>query len=233
VSTLTAPERIELGGSDERHRSYTRTALAVSGFVMLGYVLAHMAGNLLAFAGSATFNAYAHGLRELGAPLVGESVVLWTVRVVLAAALFTHLAAHAYRLFHPASDTTSYAGLPPWYATLPLAWLVASGGLIAIFVAFHLAQLTIGATHPAFVADDPYHNLVVALSAWPTAVAYIGVALAVSAHLLPGVWTGMQSLGLIQPGTRVLVGRLSVLIPLVLLLGLSAVPIAVLGGVLR
>ena len=200
---------------------------------MLAYVLAHMAGNLLAFAGSATFNAYAHGMREVGAPLVGDSVVLWAVRVVLAAALFTHLATHAFRLFHTDADSSSYAGIPPWYATLPLAWLAASGALIAIFVAFHLAQLTIGATHPAFVPDNPYHNLVVALSEWPTALAYVGVAIAVSGHLLPGVWTGMQTLGLIRPGTRVLAGRLSTLIPLVLLLGLSAVPVAVLSGVLH
>jgi succinate dehydrogenase / fumarate reductase cytochrome b subunit len=233
VNTLTLAERVERGGGNARHHLSSRTALAVSGFVMLGYVLVHMAGNLVAFAGSATFDAYAHGLRELGTPLVGASAVLWAVRVVLAAALFTHLAAHAYRLFHPGSDATSYAGLPPWYATLPLAWLAASGALIAIFVAFHLAQLTIGATHPAFVPDDPYHNLVVALSSWPTALGYVGVAIAVSAHLLPGIWTGMQTLGLIRPGTRVLAGRLSALIPLVLMLGLSAVPIAVLGGVLR
>jgi succinate dehydrogenase / fumarate reductase cytochrome b subunit len=200
---------------------------------MLAYVLVHTAGNLLAFAGSATFNGYAHGLRELGTPLLGENVALWAVRVVLGAALFTHLAAHAYRLFRPSSDSTSYAGLPPWYATLPLAWLAGSGALIALFVVFHLAQLTIGATHPAFVPDDPYHNLVVALSAWPTAVAYIGVALAVSAHVLPGVWTGMQTLGLVRPDTEVLARRLSTLIPPALVLGLSAVPVAVLCGVLR
>ena len=200
---------------------------------MLGYVIVHMAGNLLAFAGSATFNAYAHGLRELGTPLLGESVVLWAVRVVLAVALVTHLTAHAYRLFHTVSDSASYAGLPPWYATLPLAWLAGSGALIAVFVAAHLAQLTIGATHPAFVPDDPYHNLVVALSSWPTALAYIGVALAVSAPVLPGMWTGMQTLGLMRPGTQVLAGRLSTLVPLALLLGLSAVPVAVLCRVLQ
>jgi succinate dehydrogenase / fumarate reductase cytochrome b subunit len=119
---------------------------------------------------------------------------------------------------------------------LPLAWLAGSGALIALialFVAFHLAQLTIGATHPSFVPDDPYHNLVVALSAWPTALAYIGVALALSAHLLPGVWTGMQTLGLVRPGTETVARRLSTLIPLVLLLGLSAVPVAVLSGALH
>jgi hypothetical protein len=78
-----------------------------------------------------------------------------------------------------------------------------------------------GAGRGACVADDPYHNLVVALSSGPTALAYIGVAIAVSAHLVPGVWTGMQSLGLIRPATRVFAGRVSALVPLVLLLGLS------------
>jgi succinate dehydrogenase / fumarate reductase cytochrome b subunit len=232
VTTLVAPDLAERRPA-ESPGSVSRTALAVSGFVMLAYVLVHMAANLLAFAGGATYNAYAHALRELGTPLVGESVLLWTVRIVLAAALLTHLAAHAYRLFHPQADTSAYAGLPPWYATLPLAWMAGTGALIALFLALHLAQLTIGAMNPAFVPDDPYHNLVEALRAWPTALAYIGVAVAVSSHVLPGIWTGMQTLGLIRPGTRAIADRLSTLIPLLLLLGLSAVPLAVLLGVLN
>jgi hypothetical protein len=139
--------------------------------------------------------------------------------------------ARVYILFH--DPPLRQAPTPPWYATLPLGWLLATGGLIAVFLAFHIAQLTIGATHPAFVADDPYQNLVVALGFWPVSVAYAGAAVAVGAHVLPGLWTGMRSLGLIHPGTDSLAGALSTVIPLVVVVGMGAVPVALLIGALR
>jgi succinate dehydrogenase cytochrome b subunit len=214
---------------------------------MLGFVLIHLAGNLLAFAGSGTFNAYARSLRDVGTPVVGEGALLWVARAVLAGALAIHLAAHAYLLVesnNPPPDLASGAGegwsdsadyfpMPPWYATLPAGWLQATGGFIAIFVAFHIAQLTIGATHPAFVPDDPYHNVVVALGYWPVSIAYIGAAVSVGAHLLPGFWTGMRSLGLIRPSTGALASALSVVVPLVVTVGMAATPFAVLVGALR
>lgn len=61
--------------------SHSRRILAASGFVMLGFVLLHLAGNLLTFGGSATFNAYARSIRELGAPLVGQGILLLVARV--------------------------------------------------------------------------------------------------------------------------------------------------------
>jgi succinate dehydrogenase / fumarate reductase cytochrome b subunit len=214
---------------------------------MLGFVVVHLAGNLLAFAGSGTFNTYARSLRDAGAPVVGEGALLWLARVVLAGALALHLAAHAYLLREstsslselptgarePSPASAQYSPMPPWYATLPLGWLLATGGVIAVFVVFHIAQLTIGATHPAFVPADPYHNMVVALGFWPVSIAYIAAAAALGAHLLPGMWTGMRSLGLIRPGSRARADELSVVVPLLLVIGMAAVPLAVLTGVLR
>lgn len=98
-----APQELPAGTSASRARARpawsfpgdSRTVLAASGFVMLGFVALHLGGNLLAFAGGAAFNAYARGLRELGAPLVGPGVVLNVARIVLAGALVAHLGAHA------------------------------------------------------------------------------------------------------------------------------------------
>lgn len=230
---------------------YSRTALAATGFVMAAFVVVHMLGNLLAFAGSGTFNAYAHSLREIGTPLVPEETLLSVARVVLAATLVVHLSAHVYlvttvpvsrwfplllqpvnSLWEPPSGTRHYSPTPPSYAKLPLVWLEVTGALILIFVAVHLAQLTIGSAYPAFVPGDAYDNLVGALGYWPVSVLYIATAIAMGAHLLPGIWTGMRSLGLIRPGTEALASAPSVAIPLVLIVGMSAVPVAVLFGVL-
>ncbi len=57
-------------------------------------------------------------------------------------------------------------------------------------------------------------------------------ARAVGAHLLPGIWTGARSLGLIRPDTEGIVRVASVVVAVVLAVGMSAVPVAVLLGVL-
>jgi len=201
---------------------------------MLGFVIVHMAGNLMAFAGHAVFNGYARLLRELGSPALPESGLLWVARIVVASALVIHLFAHAYIMLHPTipSRLAWSDVMPPWYATLPLSVLQASGALIALFVVYHLAQLTIGAVHPAFIAGDAYQNTMVALRFWPVSVAYIGAAAAVGIHLLPGLWTASRSLGLIRPSTAVLARWLAPVVALGVAVGLSAVPIAVLTGLL-
>ena len=54
--------------------------MAVSGFIFLGFVLAHMYGNLKAFAGHDAFNEYAHHLRVLGEPMLPHEGALWILR---------------------------------------------------------------------------------------------------------------------------------------------------------
>jgi succinate dehydrogenase / fumarate reductase, cytochrome b subunit len=215
-----------------------RTALAASGFVMLGFVIVHLGGNLVAFAGSGPFNSYARGIRELSTPVVGEGVFLLAARVVLGMALMIHLLAHVYLKRHRDDVYVSSAGadsrpLPPWYATLPLSVLQASGGTIALFLVVHLLQLTVGAAHPVFDPNDPYRNMVVALQLWPVSLMYILAAAAVGVHLLPGLWTGMDSLGLIRPRTERLASALSPAVALLVAIGLAAAPLAIATNMLK
>jgi succinate dehydrogenase / fumarate reductase cytochrome b subunit len=201
---------------------------------MVGFVIVHLSGNLLAFAGSGAFNGYARAIRELGGPVVGSGTLLVVARVVLAGTLVAHLAAHGYLMLVPdqSSASSRYGSVPPWYAMLPVSVLQVSGAVIALFLVFHIAQLTIGLTHPSFVVDDPYQNMLVALRFWPVAVAYVAVALAVGVHVLPGMWTALNSLGLIRPSTERLAGVLSPVLAFVLTVGMAAVPVAVLVGAL-
>jgi len=247
MSSLLAPERsthatlVTAGPSTVAPGSFApdaaRWLLAASGFVMLAFVFAHLVGNLLAFVGASAFNDYAHSLRQLGTPLLPESGVLWAARVALAGALVIHLGSHLYTMTHPDGSSALTVGpsdaLPPWYATSPVAVFQVSGALMLAFVAFHLAQLTFGAIHPAFVAADPYDNTIVALRFWPVSAAYVCAAVAVGVHLLPGTWTGLRSLGLIRTSTVRLAGIVAPTVSVTVAAGLSAVPVAVLLGILR
>ena len=65
--------------------------MALSGLIMIGYLLAHMYGNLKVFAGPDAFNAYAHHLRTIGEPILPYAGLLWIIRVVLVSpSAYTH-----------------------------------------------------------------------------------------------------------------------------------------------
>ena len=202
---------------------------------MLGYVVLHMVGNLLAFAGGAAFDGYARAVRDLGSPFIGAGVLFVLARVVIAGALVAHLGAHVRTLLRPtrSSRATGYAPTLPGYVADTFLLPHATGAVILIFVAFHLAHLTFGMSISDFEPSSPYRNLITALRSWPVALAYMGAAAAVGGHLLPGVWSGMSSLGLIGPRSEEAARLLAPVIAVVVTLGLSAAPVAVLLGILR
>ena len=120
--------------------------MAVSGIILLGYVLAHMVGNLKVFLGSAQINAYAEWLRNLGEPAFPRTVVLWGMRVVLIAAFVLHIVAAAQltRMNHKArpvkyQSKRDYAAAN--FASRTMRW---TGIIIVLFLIFHLLDLTWG-----------------------------------------------------------------------------------------
>src|SRR2546426_4135829 len=67
--------------------------MAVTGFILVGFVIGHMLGNLKIFQGEAKFDAYAVWLREVGSPAVGHGQLLWLARLILASATVLHVVA--------------------------------------------------------------------------------------------------------------------------------------------
>ena len=63
-----------------------KIVVAVTGLALVGFVVVHMIGNLLVFAGHEVLNAYAKKLADLG-PL------LWVARLGLLAAVVLHIVA--------------------------------------------------------------------------------------------------------------------------------------------
>jgi succinate dehydrogenase / fumarate reductase cytochrome b subunit len=208
--------------------------MAVSGGVLLGFVLGHMVGNLKVFQGPEHFDAYAEGLRTIGAPLFGRGQLLWAVRVVLLVAVVLHIAA-AW-----AVTRASWAARPQGYRELRLiettyaARTVRWGAvIILLFVIYHLLDLTFGRLNPSFVPGDPYHNVVASFTRIPVSLGYIGAMGALCLHLYHGIESGCQTLGLNHPRFNAWRGRIALGFSLVVSVGFVAVPIAVLAGVVR
>src|SRR3954468_10185889 len=71
--------------------------MAISGMVLMGFILAHMVGNLKLYFGSTALDNYSDWLREVGEPALPRQALLWAVRVTLLGAAGAHIFA-AYQL---------------------------------------------------------------------------------------------------------------------------------------
>src|SRR6476469_898774 len=65
--------------------------MAVSGIILLGYVLAHMIGNLKFYLSKQEIDLYGEALRDMPGHLLPRTVLLWTIRIVLITAFVLHI----------------------------------------------------------------------------------------------------------------------------------------------
>jgi len=175
--------------------------MAVSGIVLLGYVLAHMVGNLKVFLGADHINDYAEWLRDLGEPVFPRTWVLWAMRAALIAAFFVHIIAAAQLTrMNLKARPTRYQSRRDYvtasFASRTMRW---TGVIVALFLIFHLLDLTWGTANPDFVQGNPYHNLFATFEREPVAIVYILAMLALGLHIFHGAWSMFQSLGLNNP----------------------------------
>ncbi len=211
-----------------------KAIMAVTGLILFLFVVAHLLGNLKVFEGPAKFNAYAAGLRAIGAPILGPSQFLWVARIVLLASVLAHIWAAA--LVTRASLTArpvgyhALAATETTYAARTMRW---GGVIILLYVIYHLLDFTFGTVNPDFVPGDVYHNVLASFHVWPVALAYVVAMLAVGLHIYHGVWSALQTLGLhrapVDRWRRGVAGAVAAAITL----GYVAIPVSVLTGALR
>ncbi|MFB7587150.1 succinate dehydrogenase [Streptomyces sp. NPDC056169] len=206
--------------------------MAVSGLLMLGYLVAHVAGNLKVFFGPEEFNAYGHWLRVMGAPVLHHEWALWLVRIALLAAVGAH-AVSAYQLSRRdvKARPTAYVHRRrrASYATRTMRW---GGIILALFIVWHILDLTTGTVHPGgFEEGKPYQNVVDTFSTWYGNVIYIVAMLAVGLHVRHGFWSAAQTLGVGNARRERLLRAIANTLALVLTAGFVSVPVAVMTGV--
>ena len=171
--------------------------MAISGIVLLGYVLAHMVGNLKVYLGPEEINHYGEWLREFGLPVLPRTVFLWILRSILLAAFVLHVhAAYALTRMNKAARPVGYAAKREYvaadFAARTMRW---TGVIVLLFVLFHLADLTWGNANPEFVRGEVYDNMVASFSRWPVALFYVVANLALGLHIYHGAWSLFQSMG--------------------------------------
>ncbi|MFE8014661.1 succinate dehydrogenase [Streptomyces antibioticus] len=209
-----------------------KTVMAVSGLIMLLYLVVHMIGNLKIFFGAGEFNHYAHWLRTVGEPFMHYEWTLWLVRIVLVAAVVAH-AVSAYQLSRRdiRARPTKYVHRKARasYATRTMRW---GGIILALFIVWHVLDLTTGTVHSGgFQEGHPYQNVVDTFSTWYGNVIYIVAMLAVGLHVRHGFWSAAQTLGAGSRSRDRALKTTANVLALVLTAGFIAVPVGVMTGV--
>ncbi len=210
--------------------------MAVSGLIFIGFVLAHMYGNLKAFAGEISFNVYAEHLREIGEPILPYSGLLWILRLGLIAALVVHVTA-AVLLWRRAAKArpVQYEMVRRASSSISSRTMRWGGVTILAFLVWHLLNFSIVKINPTGGAtNNPYALLVDTFSVWWMTVIYLVAMAALALHLHHGTFSSMQTLGLTGTAkARTRARTAGWVLAVVVAGGYSLVPLGVLLGLIE
>jgi succinate dehydrogenase cytochrome b subunit len=212
----------------------TKYVMAVTGLLLIAFVLAHMAGNLLIFAGREALNGYAHALED-------KAPLLWTARIVLLAIFVLHIVL-GIRL-----TRDNMRARPVRYVcegTLQANWasrhMLLTGLVILAFVIYHLLHFTFGVADPSNfkyrIPLDPNRyrdvsGMVVGGFRQPVVtLAYIVAMTFLALHLYHGATSWFQSLGLNGRGYDKVINWVGPVLALIVLIGNCSIPLAILAG---
>ena len=182
-----------------------KVLMAVSGFILFGFVFGHMLGNLKMLAprtedGRYAMDVYAEYLRDIGYPLLPHEGLLWIVRVVLLLAVLVHVVA-AYQLWRKSrgarkKDYGKEDSLVFAYASRTMRW---GGVIVLLFIVYHILHFTTGDLHMQYQAGAVHQNYVNAFQNPLVYGIYFVAQAALAFHLYHGVWSFFQTLGLNHP----------------------------------
>ncbi len=207
--------------------------MAITGIMLVGFVFAHMVGNLKMYLGPADFNHYGEFLRELLVPILPRTVALWLLRVGLIVAFVLHIhAAYALTRINQAARSVKYQSQRDYIAaSFASRTMRFTGVIFLIFLIWHLFDLSWTGTGATWVRGAAYENVDNSLSRIPVALLYIVGNLALGVHLFHGLWSLFQSMGWNNPRFNALRRRFAVGLSSLIVIGNVSFPIAVLLGV--
>jgi succinate dehydrogenase / fumarate reductase cytochrome b subunit len=218
--------------------------MALTGVVLVGFVIGHMVGNLKVFypcnpPAPCKIDEYAVFLREIGAHLFGHEVVLWLVRIGLLLSVVLHVDS-AIRLSLRNRKSAGRAGEGKRYAvssyrssTYASRTMAIGGSILFLFIVIHILHFTTGHLH--FAGFEHMHvqaNVTRAFQNFGWVLLYMVAVSGLGMHLYHGVWSMCQTLGLDSPGLNKILRTGALVIGVVVSVGFVAVPLAIFLGII-
>src|SRR3954454_24250894 len=163
VATLTTQQPQRRAPKTGRFSSSVvkKAVMAVSGIIMILFLIAHMIGNLHVYRGAESFNDYSHWLRNFGEPAFPPRTLLTLIEVVLVVSVVAHMWS-AISLWRQAKRARPVAyvtkkRVQQSYASRTVRW---GGVILFAFIVYHILDLTAGAINPIGGRTEPYARLI-------------------------------------------------------------------------
>lgn len=212
---------------------FKKAVMAISGIILVLYLIAHMIGNLKAFSGAEEFNHYSHWLRTLGNPALPGATALWLIRIILLVAVIAHIWA-AVSLWRQAKRArperyVTKKAVAQSYASRTMRW---GGVIILAFVIFHILDLTLGAVNSEGRDAEPFDRMLASFQNPVVTIFYAVSVILVGMHLRHGIWSATQTLGQSNRRRELTVNYAATAIATVLTVGFLLTPFAILFGLI-
>jgi len=198
--------------------------MGITGLMLCGFLVTHLAGNFLIFVGPEAFNTYAYTLTSNPLIYVAEAVLLaiFLTHIGLAVRLTIEnkmARPTGYYMKQPTGRGSTFAS-----STMPI-----TGFIILLFLVLHIWQFKFGPvydiTHSGVEMRDLYRLLIEYFSSPLACAWYIFCMMALGLHVSHGFWSAFQSLGFNHPKYMPALQLLSKLYGVAMFVGFSSLPI--------
>ena len=224
---------------------------ALTGLILFGFLVGHMAGSLKVFTGTSAVTTtsdsgeevvqniphvdeYGQFLKEAGAPVLPGMMGLWIARIVLLTALIVHVTVVIQLSAQSkAARPIGYVKSKKAAASASAQYMMFSGFAILGFVIFHILHFTTGHIQLGeFEHGAVYGNLSYAFAKWWVALGYTLMMVVVGFRLYHGIWSLFQTLGLDNPDRNKMLRGFAAAVAVLLAIGFAVVPLAFMFGAL-
>ena len=205
-----------------------KLVMAVTGVMLLGFVIGHLLGNLQVFQGEESLDAYAKALRSM-------PEALWTARIGLMVVFATHIYA-AFRLYlqNKEARPVSYHHEETVKASFASRHMLLSGLVVLAFVIYHLLHFTFRVIEPGDMARAEVHEVhrmvYTSFQTGWVALSYVIAMLLLGVHLIHGTASVFQTIGWRNRGIQSMIAYASGALTGLIVLGNCLIPVAIYFG---
>jgi succinate dehydrogenase / fumarate reductase cytochrome b subunit len=207
-----------------------KMVVAVTGALLLGFLIGHMLGNMAVFQGQDSMNGYAAWLQ--GHPL------LWFMRLGLLAIFVLHIfTTLRIALQNRGARGTNYKAGGARNAGFASRYMVLTGLLVLSFVVYHLLHFTFGAVQPdsygmldPLQRHDVYSMVVRGFQNPLVAGSYVVSMLLLGIHLMHGAASIFQTFGINHESYDVMIRYGTFGLVALIVVGNCSIPILILAG---
>lgn len=208
--------------------------MALTGLIMIGFLLFHMYGNTKIFLGQEAFNEYAHHLRTMLEPIFPHEGFLWCFRAFMVITIVLHIFS-AVKLWYRNTKARpeTYKGQKFMGGGTYVPFLMRWGGVtIALFLVFHLLTFTTETIKVGYIQNtEPAMRMIHGFQEWWMVVLYAVVMVLVCLHVAHGVWSAFATLGAnVSDNARKVLNVCAWVIAALIYFGFMAAPLFILFG---